>query len=806
MTQVELKIAEYEKHKFRDQIKMILEEEITEKKQEKTLNSLAPASFTLSPINVDEMTPLEISVKSINDYINGDLYKKHTTSEFEKLVEMINNPEEQSGFNFVSFAQSLINYLLVLSQEDQPSILEGIHVLRKLLEGTLANTISEDTDSANPFRQKQKQLSKLNVFQVLTTLFENVPNDGIRLEIIQVIILLLRGPNSLSQNEFLKNLYNNRNKKFFKMIESTMERGYRTVEQSMGKINNQNLRELLRGNDTGTSVKELEIQLKVEKVDKQLEYLQCVFEMLSALCFHNWKGKKFMRASIIHETGKLDTTLTIIDFAVKLLTRTIKFMNNKSTNLANSIIEFLLNALDGPCVENQEILMGTNFFDCVKELMSYQRETMELISRCFKKEILCYTNILIRIIQVMKILLEGNRNFEAAKKRIKKAINVEDVIEIMRIKLEYYLIHKFPFKKYVNEFSAEMLSELFTINKLSYFKELGDLFDCFFVVKLVTSEYEQQKLKSRLEKNNKAVFEFFEKNTGSIEILYKKQIHTVYHSIDPIFSNFNNKTKDIIMNGVNRDAPKKKIADFVNLMPMIFDLLSFESNLFFAKIFSEKNFEGLEKITFFVTLSINLIMFLFFEKTAVNNKPVTNPSFDERHPVLLILNHLHFVLSITKLIVWILFKGRVEIMKRWREIFQCVNIKIKTLGRNSTIFGDESSKELLKKDFIKMNFKERKKLLSLYNKINGLREEMTVFDVTIHNFIFITEVFKFKYLIFYFLLSFFAYSQESNFFYSLMLLDVISFEETFQNITKSITNNIGQLSLTLILGKNKNNF
>ena len=58
-------------------------------------------------------------------------------------------------------------------------------------------------------------------------------------------------------------------------------------------------------------------------------------------------------------------------------------MNVKLVQIGISIIKFLLEVIDGPCHENQEIIMKGKFIECVKFIFSIHTDSMEQIKRGF---------------------------------------------------------------------------------------------------------------------------------------------------------------------------------------------------------------------------------------------------------------------------------------------------------------------------------------------------------------------------------------------------------------------------------------
>ena len=76
----------------------------------------------------------------------------------------------------------------------------------------------------------------------------------------------------------------------------------------------------------------------------------------------------------------------IISFSVELLLQICKAMNVEFIQIGISILKFLLEVIDGPCTENQNIIIEARFFECVKFIATIHTDKMERIKRGFDAE------------------------------------------------------------------------------------------------------------------------------------------------------------------------------------------------------------------------------------------------------------------------------------------------------------------------------------------------------------------------------------------------------------------------------------
>ena len=99
-----------------------------------------------------------------------------------------------------------------------------------------------------------------------------------------------------------------------------------------------------------------------------------------------------------------------------------------------------------------------------------------------------------------------------------------------------------------------------------------------------------------------------------------------------------------------------------------------------------------------------------------------------------------------------------------------------------------------------LSFAQKVKILQIYHEIEGLDSTLGYLDYAFYQLNFIVSKPKFKFLLFYMLVSIIAFNEKAYFYYCILLLDCINYESTLQNVLKSITNNAKPLILTGILG------
>ena len=105
---------------------------------------------------------------------------------------------------------------------------------------------------------------------------------------------------------------------------------------------------------------------------------------------------------------------------------------------------------------------------------------------------------------------------------------------------------------------------------------------------------------------------------------------------------------------------------------------------------------------------------------------------------------------------------------------------------------------LVKQRFVDLTFKDKVRLFRKYNELEGFATNVDVIDYLFQCLFIIQKIPKFRSLSLYVIVTILAYLHEGNFLYSLLLLDIVSFEAYMKDIVKSITLNASQFLMSAV--------
>lgn len=754
----------------------------------------------------------------IKRYSSTCQFRQNCNTEFNELVDIIlkDNKEENKGnfrIDYESFVQSISIYLSIMDKNtDEKNVIEGLRVLQKLLEQTRGKQNKND----EAFKGNESQLVKFGIIETIFKLFEK-GSVRIQNECIVLLIELMRSRNNITKNIVIESFNQNYGVSFFNCLIVIMRKSVKTVVEIMHEVNDNELRKMLKSDIGHDKANRLDVDKEVSTIDFKMKMIKKVYKFMRMVGEGSNEGKDFLRGTVSEKTtiravsfnadGGSDEedeedednfiekevrkkNTNMISFSVDLFSTISKAMNVKLVEIGIEILKFLLEVIDGPSQENQNLIIKARFLECVKFIVSIHTDDMEKSKRGFKKKYEKLQILAGYMLRVVRGLIEGNHKAMPFILDLRRSLTVEFLILKIQDDLRVYFG--------TAENIVTKLKGL--VNNSHYDSSFESIFNTFFVLKLLYFCDDGSAFNlSSLRDEEKDIYNYFDEHSGSIEIIFEDKIFVLFHIIHPIFRNLKEELKEEMMDKVQRDAPKKKVQDYLNRMPMVFDILTYETKLKSNKYLSLNCYEWAEFASFILCVMINFLMMFFFKKEVYNqHDAITDPKFDETHPVLDALKLAHFLATIIKAMTWFISNGRIEIMKKWRDLFESVGEKMRL---SEEFKDDKEDMELTKKSFSDLTYLEKLKILKIHLKMENLASTYAFIDYTFYQLNFIIHSSKFKFLLFYVVLTYYAYTRRIMFFYSILILNVINYDSTLMNVTKSITLNYKQLGLTGLLSK-----
>lgn len=610
---------------------------------------------------------------------------------------------------------------------------------------------------------------ELNVIEIVGNILNSSKDFQMLNSCLYLISRLLEGPNRFCQQSLIHYFADSDRVLLFSTLEKLINSSLDGIVDVVEQQNQNTLNSNLRGIDNRQMVDRIEANMKMENFDLKMDFVTNFFNVFIALMRNNDEGRTFMRKPVIMEQGKQSLKVTLIVFSAQILGKVLKCPHDRCLMLADIILEFLLECIIGPSPENQEEVMKTNFIDCVKDLLNeYSEGGVDVESTGYsEKNAVLLRRLCTKSIIVIKYLLEGNRRYQENRQKIIQLIRPHFLLTKIKDDLFRYVSHKLGDHEEAI-FTNANLKKIYN-SQAMIDENLTSIFEQFFVLKMILPDSSsEQELLNRMSQEEDLTYKFLEKYSGTIEVVFENSLHKVYLEIQPLFQYMDDEEMNIIQTSVRRDSAKNKINDFISLMPAIFDLISYKENLGKTRVlFSAKTFKWVELFNFFIILVLNLVILFLFEKKLYFGSSITDQNFDETHIVIRILINFHLAALIVRLIIFFFFNCRITLMSEWRKIFERVHEKL----RQNDSSANKDLIILAQKRYVDMGIRDKFLLFETYNKLEGNAVNYPPLDFLLKTLLIILKMSSFRMITLYSIITFYAYSSNIFFFYSVLLLD-----------------------------------
>lgn len=173
---------------------------------------------------------------------------------------------------------------------------------------------------------------------------------------------------------------------------------------------------------------------------------------------------------------------------------------------------------------------------------------------------------------------------------------------------------------------------------------------------------------------------------------------------------------------------------------MIFDVITYEDTFKNNLVFSSSVYKTIAKFTCLLNFILNLLSLVFFVKDIdENGYGFTDKYFDEDHMVIRVIGAVHIILHIIKMVIWIVYIGRIETMKQWRVIFEQIARRIKADPKLLEMIENREDLGLADKNYIDLSYNDRVKLLVIHSNINNLDMTIPIIDYFFYEINFIIQ-------------------------------------------------------------------
>lgn len=747
-----------------------------------------------------------------NGYFQNKESSKFEDREIKYLIEISTQNNSQL---FSDFLDSLISFLDPTYNNDEAFVRIGLKIFREYL-----NYCEKEWGSSSSKmligKQNHEQIH-LRIIELICKIIPQAHTSDLFCDCLEVANRLLSGGDEKSQLQFLK-VFNDRGGG--EVISSILNRVVESLNLFLKKVASKNtecIRKVLIGEFEVTEQDQidsggLQSDLKVEDSYPEKVLLIKSFEFMQNLCEgHNLKLQEYLRLHVSKSKPSPEMSLqnqadggsseneNVISLSTHFFGYLVKTFNADCVDIINIVLDFMVEAVQGPCRGNQQEMIECNVLtfcrDFLNELNSSKADLLvKGLNLDETKDNATVNNLFSKTIKFLMALLELNNNSETL-------FNIANSVRFV------YLLKKLVsvYENYVNSHGIDSTKPKKVTNKLmsrTFEKELREGFEIFGFIQTINDGCSVYKKEiNSLRGNELDAFTFFKLNTGEIELVFGGELQRVYFMVHPACNYLIEKYKRDLMRKVRRDNSNQKLSDFLEEKDRYFDLMDHTFNLEKKYKIRLSYLQTVRDCALLVATMINFYIFSFFQLRAVKSIPEN----DTREFYPFILNFLgisHLTLSIFMIVLQLLIRTRLILTDKWRIAFKKFRKQL-LLDENVNGVKEQKVLEYLNKDMRRVSYSEYLQILAMKRqKTTEISEQHSVpiLYFVAYGINYFLSDFEIIYFVFYSVCSMVALIGNFYVLYPLFLFEIIFRFEDMRNVIRSVTSKWEQLLLTGILG------
>ena len=369
-------------------------------------------------------------------------FQKSVEREFDHIIAQLVNANGMYGevkvptLKYERIAASLIRLVdptdVTLSKD---LTVVGLRLFRKMIERESHTNESAAEWSSETFSlheekitQRQTELCELGLVQMVCNHLSEARDVDIINEAILVAIALLVGGNVKVQQAFLEYMQEDMQNQFLLSLKALIHSEFEIVKKDMHKINEQINQKLLSSKleleddklddnsskiGTLTNLQSMSSEQEIQKESQDsLQLLIRIYRLLQLFCEgHMLDMQKHLQKQTTLNRAVNAKTYDFITHSSILFGSYIKFFNKDAIEFGEQLLEFLIEAVQGPCEINQKVLVEAKIIDfCMDFAMKYN-EPANLEPRGFNLTAQeDASDVITKALKLLNALIEGGTN------------------------------------------------------------------------------------------------------------------------------------------------------------------------------------------------------------------------------------------------------------------------------------------------------------------------------------------------------------------------------------------------------------
>ncbi|CAD8053653.1 unnamed protein product [Paramecium sonneborni] len=339
------------------------------------------------------------------------------------------------------------------------------------------------------------------------------------------------------------------------------------------------------------------------------------FRVMQLFCENNnVEMKKYIRQQTDQKNNPKIMSTNFIEFASVQLRVYFKILSKAIIVIPQSMLDFVNEVIQLPCIDNQITLCNTTFFEDASHMAQFFNDKSNQINRLFEnsEDLQELQELQNKILQAVLSVLEGNE--EKIYKDLSNKLEAQFLINFLQNNLESLNIQ-----------NSTDLEQILQLQDKVFDSDMQKILNVCIIQQQMTQHSDNKWLVQFQEKMEQfpelpKIFEKLQNLIHKIEIIYQGKKMKVFFPFHPYFNLLSEQTKQELLFTVNRETQRDKLVGMLSQSEILFYELEHNYKLNHYRIpITQQNLDLLQNLASTFAVLINLAMIFFYTVVVKEN-------------------------------------------------------------------------------------------------------------------------------------------------------------------------------------------
>lgn len=534
-----------------------------------------------------------------------------------------------------------------------------------------------------------------------------------------------------------------------------------------------------------------------------------------------WKFLKNLCACENEASQKLlNTTVTsegvcFVMMSIRVFGSLGKFMNEHTKNLICEILDFLTLMVRGPNPTIQRVIQQSKFFDHLKEYVNEYNDLSKEDSDAWldprrKDEGIIETvheAVIVKAIKLCNAIIEGCSKQKRIYLEIARLLDADCLVKIIHSRVHYQGIH-IPTNIGKKRVLSNMASYRIKHSKTFSDNDLGDVFEIYFFLRYIDLHYKDEVGVSwfaGLPQHVMQVLQWLEVYTGSVEVVFKNQLETIFFIKHPATFMLSSKDKEDFLWSTGLNSHQNKLYLMLDYTRQVEYLTEYRYDVSYQKGWLLMTVNIIDKNINLVFLVCTIISNLF--NILTENSEDTPFGLNDTGYTFGIIRVLLMLICACKVASFLIVQGPVKLTLRWNQHLEKLSEHLGDLLAHIENPTEETNKlrrvlQSANQGLVSFGSPIVKQVVCCYvTLVLGWDKSAAIWYYYSKTIEFFMEIKELKWTIFFLICTLFSILTENNFYIGLLMIYIPLYFRAARELIATGLHNLKTISLlwTLLL-------